>query len=172
MWFGFPPRSSCMRPPELFARAAVAVMIAAAIGMLQPRSTSRAAVRTTTACVHLSGNVAHYCGRATARLSVFPAAVFRHGSCTRRRVDGVRLLQVRIGARLLDGSSTNGGLPYFSLGIAGSHSQPRLGNVIAYHRSRRWVGSVGSFRGEDTGGTFVAQGIAGSRGRATASFRC
>jgi len=47
-----------------------------------------------------------------------------------------------------------------------------LGNVITYRRSRRWVGRVGSFKGEDTGGTFVAQGIAGSRGYATASFRC
>ena len=161
-----------MRPPMLLARTAVAVAIAAAIGMLALRSTSHAAVGTTTACVHISGNVAHYCGRATARLSVFPAAFFRRGSCARRRVGGVRLLQIRIGARSLDGSRTNGGLPYFSLGVAGSHSQPRSGNVIAYYRSRRWVGRVGPFKGDEDGGTLVAEGIAGSRGRATGSFRC
>ena len=161
-----------MQPPVTLARTAVAVVIAAAVGMLPPRLTSHAAVRTTTACVRISRHVAHYCGRATARLSVFPAALFTHGSCTRERVGGVRLLQVRIGARSLGGSSTNGGLPYFSLGIAGSQSQPTLGNVIAYYRSRRWVGRVGSFKGDDDGGTFVAQGIAGSRGRAIASFRC
>ena len=99
MWFGFSPRSSCVRPPMLLAPTAVAVAIAAAIGMLAPRSTSHATVGTTTACVHISGNVAHYCGVATARLSVFPAAFFRHGSCARKRVGGVRLLQIRIGAR-------------------------------------------------------------------------
>ena len=154
------------------ARTAVAVVIAAAVGMLPPRLTSHAGVRTTTACVRISRDVAHYCGPATARLSVFPAAFFRHGSCTWKRVDGVRLLQVRIGARSLDGSSTNGGLPYFSLGIADSPSRPKSGNVIAYYRSRRWVGRVGSFKGDEKGGTFVARGIAGSRGRATTNFRC
>ncbi len=172
MWFGFPPRSSRLRRPMLFARVAVAVAIATAIGMLPPRSSSHAAAGATTACVHISRNVAHYCGPATARLSVFPAAFFRHGSCTRKRVSEVRLLQVRIGARSLDGSRTNGGLPYFSLGIAGSHSQPGSGNVIAYYRSRRWVGRVGSFKGDNGGGTLVAQGIAGSQGRAIARFRC
>ena len=161
-----------MRQPFPLGRTAVAVGIVAAIGMHQPQSASHAAVEATTACVHISGNVAHYCGPATARLSVFPAASFRHGSCTRKRLDSVRLLQVRIGARSLDGSSTNGGRPYFSLGIAGSYSQAKSGNVIAYFRSRRWVGRVGSFKGDDTGGTFVAQGIAGSRGRARESFRC
>ena len=172
MWFGFPPRSSCLRQPRLFARAAVTVAIAAAIGILPPRSNSPAAAGATTACVQISRNVAHYCGPAAARLSVFPAAVFRHGSCTRKRNGGFRLLQVRIGVRSLDGSRTNGGLPYFSLGIAGSRSQPKSGNVIAYYRSRRWVGRVGSFKGDEDGGTFVAEGIAGSRGRATARFRC
>jgi hypothetical protein len=172
MWFGFPPRSSCLRPPRLFARAAVSVAIAAAIGMLPTRSSSLAAAGATNACVHISRNVAHYCGSATARLSVFPAAVFRHGSCTRKRVGGFRLLQVRIGVRSLDGSRTNGGLPYFSLGIAGSHSRPGSGNVIAYYGSRLWVGRVGSFKGDNGGGTLVAQGIAGSQGRAIARFRC
>lgn len=114
----------------------------------------------------------HYCGRATARLSVFPRVVFKSGSCTRKQVDHVRLLQVRIGARSMDGSQTNAGLPYFSLGIAGSRSKRASGNVIAYYRSRRWVGRVVSFKGDEGGGALVARGIARSRGRATASFRC
>lgn len=171
MWFGFPPRSSCLRP-MLFARAAVAVAIAAPITIIPARWSFDAAAGATTACVHISTNVARYCGPATARLSVFPRAFFRDGACTRKRLGGVRLLQVRIGAKSLDGSRTNGGLPYFSLGIVGSQSQPKRGNVIAYYRSRRWVGRVGSFNGDEDGGTFVAQGIAGSRGRATARFRC
>ena len=170
MWF--PSRSACMPLSFPLGRTAVAVATAVASGMLPPQSTSLSAVGTATACVHISRNVAHYCGPATARLSVFPTAFFRHGSCTRKMVDGVRLLQVRIGARSLDGSSTNGGLPYFSLGLAGARSQPKSGNVVAYYGSPRWVGRVNSFKGDEDGGTFVAQGIAGSRGDARARFRC
>ena len=171
MWFGFRLTLRVKRPPMLLAQMLVALGIAVIV-MSPPRSASHAKAGATTACVRIEGNVAHYCGPATARLSVFPAAFFRHGSCARKRASGVRLLQVRIGARSLDGSGTNGGLPYFSLGIAGSHSKPKSGNVIAYYRSRRWVGRVGSFGGGEDGGTFVAQGIAGSRGRATGRFRC
>lgn len=152
--------------------AALAVALGAAMGILPPRSPSHAALGATTACPQVSRNVAHYCGPATARLSVFPAVLFRPGSCRRKWVSGVRLLQIRIGARSLDGSNTNAGLPYFSLGIAGSHSKSGSGNVIAYYRSRRWVGRVGPLKGDENGGTFVAQGITGSRGRATGSFRC
>jgi hypothetical protein len=172
MWFGFPPRSSCVRPPTLLACAAVAVAIAATIEMLPPRSAFPAAVRTRSACVRISRNVAHSCGRATARLSVFPTALFSHGSCTRKRVGGVRLLQVRIGARSLDGNRANSGLPYFSLGVADSRSQPASGNVIAYYRSKRWFGRVVSFKDDAVGGKLVAHGVAGSHSRATASFRC
>jgi hypothetical protein len=131
-----------------------------------------APVRAGTTCVHVDRNVAHYCGPATARLSIFAAARFRHGSCTRRRVGSVRLLQVRIGARSLTGSSTNAGLPYFSLGLVAARSGQKSGNVIAFFRARRWVGRVGSFKGDQNGGTFVAQGIAGSRGRTRGRFRC
>ena len=172
MWFGFPPRSSCLRQPRLFARAAVTVAMAAAIGILPPRSNSPAAAGATTACVHISRNVAHYCGPATAQLGVFPGAVFRNGSCTRKRIDAVRLLQVRIGARSLDGSQTNHGLPYFSLGSADSRSQPKSGNVVAYYRSRRWFGRGVLLEGGADGGTFLVRGVAGNRGRAIASFRC
>jgi len=171
MWFGLRLALRVSGRRRLAALILVALGIAV-IGISPPRSASHATAGASTACLRIKGNVAHYCGPATARLSVFPAAFFRHGSCARKRVDGVRLLQVRIGARSLDGSQTNSGLPYFSLGIAGSHLQPKSGNVIAYYRSRRWVGRVGSFKGDQDGGTLVAEGIAGSRGRATGRFRC
>jgi hypothetical protein len=121
-----------------------------------------------TPCLRIGGDVAHYCGPATARLSVFPGVVFRSGSCARKTVDGVQLLQVRIGSRSLDGSRTNDGLALFSLGTSGS----RAGSVVAYSKSKRWFGRLVSFKGEAHGGTFRAQGVAGSRGRAAGTFRC
>jgi hypothetical protein len=87
-------------------------------------------------------------------------------------VAGVDLLQVRIGAMLLDETPANGGLTYFSLGIADSRSKPTSGNVIAFFRSRRWFGRVISMKDGAVGGTFVAQGITGSHGRANGRFRC
>ena len=168
----FPSRPVRMRPLFPLGRAAVAVAIAAATGCSHPnrrpfrRSGLRLPASTSAGTSHTTA------GPATARLSVFPDAFFRRGSCTRKRIAGVRLLQVRIGARSLDGSSTNGGLPYFSLGLAGAGSRPKSGNVVAYYRSRRWVGRVGSFKSDEDRGTFVAQGIGGSRGDAHARFRC
>ena len=170
MWFEHP--SSFARPWMPGARAAVAVGITATIGTLPCPASPDSAVESATSCVRISRNVARYCGPASARLSAFRTALFRGGFCARKRVDGIRLLQVRIGARSLDGSRTNDGLPYFSLGITGSPSGPKSGNVIAYYRSQRWFGRVVSLKGAGDGGTFAAQGVGGSRGRATASFRC
>jgi hypothetical protein len=153
-------------------RAAVALAIVATVATLTAAGGSQSAVGGATRCVHIDGKVARYCGPATARLSVFPGAAFKGGSCTRKRVDGVRLLQLRVGARSLDGSSTNDGLPYLSLGIAAFRSEPKSESVIAYDSSKRWFGRGVSFRGETDSGTIVAQGVAGSRGRAIASFRC
>ncbi len=137
-----------------------------------PRSSVVSGARVTAPCVRIERNVALYCGRARARLSVFPEAVFRNGSCARRKLDGVRLLQVRLGARALDGSQTNNGLPYFSLGSAESASRPRSANVVAFFRSRRWFGRVASMKADEDGGTFVAQAIAGSHGHASGRFSC
>jgi hypothetical protein len=77
-----------------------------------------------------------------------------------------------VGAKALDGSPGNEGLPYFSLGSAGSPSQSRSGNVIAFLRSRRWLGRLVSLKTGAGGGTFVAQGLAGSHGRARGRFGC
>ena len=119
-------------------------------------------------CLQTGGKVAHYCGPASASLSVFPGVAFRSGSCARKVVNGVHLLQVRIGAKALDGSRTNDGLRLFSLGMSDS----RAGSLVTYYRSKRWFGRVVSFRSEARGETFVTQGVSGSRGYATGSFRC
>jgi hypothetical protein len=168
-----------MEPPSLFrcgwsqfARAAVAVGLIAMAASLAAISRAESAGAGAGPCVHTSGDVARYCGPATARLSVFPGVVFRNGFCARKRVGGVELLQVRVGMRSLDGSRTNSGLALFSLGISGSPSRPTGGSVVAYYRSGRWVGGGVSFRGEARGGTFVARGVAGSSPRASGSYRC
>ena len=140
----------------------------AALGTLALAATTHSGPVLGARCVRTSGNVLHYCGPATARLSIFPRVVFRSGSCARKLVNGVHLLQVRIGARSLDGSRTNDGLTLFSLGMSDS----RAGSVVTYHKSKRWFGRTVSFRGDASGGTFVAQGIAGNRGHATGRFRC
>ena len=69
-------------------------------------------------------------------------------------------------------ANTNGGKAYFGLTISGPLSHPTGGGVIAYSKSKRWGGRGVSFKGNAHGGTFVAQGINGSRGTATGSFRC
>ena len=104
--------------------------------------------------------------------SVDSTARFRQGSCVRKRAGGTRLLQVRIGARSLDGSRTNDGLASFSLGITGSRSQRVSGNVLAYYRSRRWIGRISSFNGGEDGGTFITLSIAASARHATGRFSC
>jgi hypothetical protein len=172
MSFRFEHRSSDPRPRMRPPRAAVAVGIAATMATLAPPSSSHSSVGGAIRCIRTSRNVAYYCGRASARLSVFPNVLFKGGFCTRKRVTGIDLLQVRIGAKSLDSSRTNGGLPYFSLGVADPRSRPRSGNVIAYYRSKRWVGRVVSMKGGAEGGMFDAQGIADSHGAAGGRFRC
>jgi hypothetical protein len=169
MSLGFEHPSSDPRPRMGLARAAVRVGIATTIATVAP---SHSVVGGATPCVRTSANVARYCGSASARLSVFPDALFRGGFCARTMIAGSALLQVRIGAKALDGSWANDGLSYFSLGFADSRSQQRSGNVIAFFRSKRWLGRVVSSKRKRDGGTFVAQGVAGSRGRASGRFRC
>jgi hypothetical protein len=124
------------------------------------------------ACRQVTVGVTRYCGPATARLSVFPGVVFERGTCTWKTVDHVRLLQVRIGARTLDGNPKNGGRALFSLGLAGSPSRPGAGSVIAYYRGQRWSGRAAAFTEDRRGATFVADGVGSSSGRATGRVRC
>jgi hypothetical protein len=175
MWFGFELRASCPRWQTRLGLAsvalAVAVAVAATIASHAPLSRSGSPAGSPAPCVRISGHAALYCGPASARLSPFPGTLFRGGFCARKTVAGVRLLQVRIGAKALDESRANDGLPYFSLGSAVARSQPTSGNVIAFFRSRRWLGRVVSMQGDAGGGIFVADGVAG-RGRASGQFRC
>jgi hypothetical protein len=171
MSFRFEHRLSDPQPLIWLARAAVAVGIAATMATLAPLSSSQSAVGGAR-CIRTRGNVAHYCGRARARLSVFPNALFKGGFCAHKKVAGIDLLQVRIGAESLDASATNAGLSYFSLGIADPRSRPRSGNVIAYYQSKRWVGRVVSLKGGAEGGVFGAQGIVDSQSAAGGRFRC
>jgi hypothetical protein len=119
----------------------------------------------------LVGHSVVYCGTATARLSVFTCAVFKSGSCQTTKVNGVPHFAVRLGARTQN-ARTNDGRPYFGLIETGSLQNPTGGGAIAYWKGKRWGGVGVAFKGSASGGTFVARGINGSRGRASGSFTC
>lgn len=170
MQFGF----HCRSPRPLRARplALMTLALPAVAAGVAPGTTFGAGVEAPISCVHISANVARYCGGAAAHLDAFSGVVFRNGYCARKTVGGVRLLQVRLGAKSLDGSAGNAGLPYFSLGIADSRGGESSGNLIAYRSSRRWFGRVVSYSAADGGGHFVARGVAGFHGRTAGWFRC
>jgi hypothetical protein len=90
----------------------------------------------------------------------------------RKQVGRVELLQVRIGTRSLDGSRTNEGMTLFSLGVAHPPAQQPGGSVIAYYGGARWLGRATAFTGDTEGGTFDAQGVGRSHGRASGRFHC
>jgi hypothetical protein len=113
----------------------------------------------------------HLCGPATARLSVWGRYTFRKGTCKRSVVAGEPNFVLELGA-LKPGSRTNGGLSYLKIQIEGPLSHPTGGHVISWHNGKRWSGYGQSFRGNASGGTFVATRTAAGGGRATGSFRC
>ena len=115
--------------------------------------------------------VVHYCGPATARLSVFPGVTFKNGTCKRQTLNSGPLLSLGLGARSQN-AATNSGLTYLGLTVSGPLSKPTGGGVIAYYKSKRWGGRGVSFRASASGGTFVVKGINGSRGTASGSFHC
>ena len=115
--------------------------------------------------------VTHYCGPATASLSVFPGVTFRNGACHRQTVGGRSLLSLGIGARSQN-AATNNGLRYFGLTVSGPAAHPTGGGVIAFSGGKRWGGRGIVFRGTANGGSFVARGINGSTGTATGRFHC
>jgi hypothetical protein len=137
-------------------------------------ASSTGAVAAGSACDPLGklvGETVVFCGPASARLSVFPGAVFKNGSCLTRRVNGVPHFTLSLGARTQN-ARTNNGKPYFGLTVTGPFSRPTGGGVIAYWKGRRWGGPGVSFRGNARSGTFTATGINGSRGQANGSYRC
>ena len=115
--------------------------------------------------------VVHYCGPATARLSVFPGVTFKNGTCKRQTLSSGPLLSLGLGARSRN-AATNSGLAYLGLTVSGPLSKPTGGGVIAYYKSKRWGARGVSFRATASGGTFVVKGINGSNGTASGSFHC
>ena len=115
--------------------------------------------------------VVHYCGPATARLSIFRGVTFKNGTCKRQTLKSGPLLSLGVGARSRN-AATNSGLTYLGLTVSGPLSKPTGGGVIAYYKSKRWGGKGVSFRASASGGTFVVKGINGSSGTASGSFHC
>ena len=155
------------------ATLAAGATIAAAVALLSVSAiTTSADARDAAACkARLINRAVHYCGPATARLSVFPGVTFRHGKCSHQTLKSGPLLSVGIGVRTRD-PKTNNGQAYFGLTISGKLSKPTGGGVIAYANGKRWGGRGVSFNGTARGGTFVVRGISGSRGTATGRFDC
>jgi hypothetical protein len=118
----------------------------------------------------LQGTVVHFCGPATARLSVFPGVTFKGGTCSTKR-DGSVTFKLAIGTRTQD-ARRNKGLPYFGMTLTGPLSNPTGGGVIAYSHGKRWGGAGTSFQGNAKAGSFRLRGINGSSGTASGSFKC
>ncbi|SRR6266540_2423701 len=157
-------------------RASIGSVVAAALSVALVAGVSMAAARPDTVRALLCKptivqGVVHYCGPATARLSVFPGVTFRNGTCKRQTLNSGPLLSLGLGARSQN-AATNSGLAYYGLTISGPLSKPTGGGVIVYYKSKRWGGRGISFKANGSGGTFVVKGINGSRGTASGSFHC
>jgi hypothetical protein len=113
----------------------------------------------------------HFCGPATAHLSVFRGVTFRNGTCRHQQLKSGPLLSLGLGVRTTN-VATNGGRAYFGLTISGNLSHPTGGGVIAYANGKRWGGRGVSFKGTANAGTFVVRGLGGSKGTATGSYHC
>ena len=153
-------------PP--FVAAALAVVLVAGVSVAAARPDATGALLCKPTIVH---QVVHYCGPATARLSVFPGVTFKNGTCKRQTLNSGPLLSLGLGARSQN-VATNSGLAYYGLTISGPLSKPTGGGVIVYYKSKRWGGRGVSFKANGSGGTFVVKGINGSRGTASGSFHC
>jgi hypothetical protein len=149
--------------------AALTAVVASAVGA--PATAGRAAEAACKASGTLVNRVVHYCGPATAHLSTFPGITFRNGTCRHETLQSGSLFVLGMGVRTQD-VAKNSGQAYFGLTISGPVSHPTGGGVIAYSGGKRWLGRGVSFKGSASAGTFVAQGIRGSTGTATGSFRC
>jgi len=155
------------------APLAAGATTAAAVALLSVGAiTTSADAGVTASCkARLINHAVHYCGPATASLSVFPGVTFRHGTCRHQTLKSGPLLSVGVGVRTQN-TKTNKGQAYFGLTISGKLSKPTGGGVIAYANGKRWGGRGVSFHGTARGGTFVVRGIGGSRGTATGRFHC
>ena len=157
------------RAPTGFVVAAVlaaALVVGVSVAAAKPDTVSAMLCKST-----IVQKVVRYCGPATARLTIFPGVTFKNGTCKRQTLNSGPLLSLGLGARSQN-VATNSGLTYLGLTVSGPLSKPTGGGVIAYYKSKRWGGRGVSFKATSSGGTFVVQGINGSRGRASGSFRC
>jgi hypothetical protein len=140
------------------------------VAAILPAGEARATEAICTPNGTLQGTVVHFCGPATARLSVFPGVTFKGGTCSTRR-DGSVTFKLAIGTRTQD-ARHNKGLPYFGMTVTGPLSNPTGGGVIAYSNGKRWGGAGTSFQGNAKAGSFRLRGINGSSGTASGSFKC
>jgi hypothetical protein len=148
------------------AALAFALVVGVSVAAARPASVGALLCKPT-----IVKNVVHYCGPATARLSVFRGVTFKNGTCKRQTLSSGPLLSLGLGARSQN-AATNSGLTYLGLTVSGPLSKPTGGGVIAYYKSKRWGGRGVSFRATASGGTFVVRGINGSKGTASGSFHC
>lgn len=157
-----------------FRAAALVVLAAATLTAAVSSTGAQAASRACKPYGTLSSDdkTVHFCGPATAHLSVFPGVTFKGGTCT-TKPDGNVIFELKIGTVTQDARHHNRGLPYFAIQITGSLSHPTGGEVIASWKGRLWVGAGTSFTGNANAGSFTARGAtASSHGSATGGFHC
>jgi len=159
-------------PARALAIVGTTAIVAVGLAIPGPGAGARSAQFAQALCrpTIINGAV-HYCGPASASLSVFPGVTFRHGTCRSQLVGGKPLFTLKMGVRTQN-AATNRGLRYFGLSISGPFSHPTGGGVIAYSGGKRWGGPGVSFRGSASGGSFIARGINGSRGTANGRYHC
>ncbi|MEP6977513.1 MAG: hypothetical protein ABI948_05620 [Thermoleophilia bacterium] len=148
------------------AALAVALAVGVSVAAARPANLRALLCKST-----ISKGVVHYCGSASARLSIFPGVTFKNGTCTRQTLKSGPLLSLGVGARSQN-AATNSGLAYLGLTVSGPLSKPTGGGVIAYYKSKRWGGKGIAFKASASGGTFVVRGINGSTGTASGNFHC
>jgi hypothetical protein len=156
----------------------VAIAVAVVVPVLWVAATSHAFAASTACRPQVTAVAIRYCGRATARLSLFPGVVFRNGTCSLHSGGLSPTLSLKLGTRSLknpfQAGGNNSGLAYFDLSVVGPLNNPTGGGVIVFFKGKHFYGSGVSFEGNTRTGRFVVQGIRarGSQGRATGSYRC
>ena len=153
------------------ARVGMLLVTTATVAALASGASAARGAAACTTKARLVGTTVVYCGSATAKLSSFAGVMFRNGYCSRSIADGIQQFTVKLGQRTQK-AAMNSGKQYFGLSVRGPFSHPTGGSVIAYANGRQWGGSEVSFSGDDHHGTFAAQGINGSKGTASGSYRC
>ena len=98
--------------PVVAAALAVALAVGVSVAAARPDRVGALLCKST-----IVKGVVHYCGPATARLSIFPVT-FKNGTCRRQTLKSGPLLSLGMGARSQN-VATNSGLTYFGLTVSG-----------------------------------------------------